>query len=222
MKEIWMRRFCVIGLGNFGYHVARALYEEGHEVVAIDLDREKVQRIQDHVSYSVLGDAGSKEFLVGQGIGDMDAVVVSTGERSHLATLITMYLRELRVPKVLVKAVDEDHGRILEKVGATEIIFPEKDMALKIARSLSNPNILEFIPLGEEMSISEAAPPPHFLGRNLIQLDLRRRFNITVIGIRDVLTGRFLPLPPAQHVIKDSDLLILIGRQEDVERACRP
>ncbi len=216
-----MKRFCVIGLGNFGYHVARALYQDGHEVVAIDTEKEKVQRIQDHVSYAILGDAGSKEFLVGQGIGEMDAVVVSTGERSHLSTLITLYLRELKVPRILVKALDEDHGRILEKVGATDVIYPEKDMAQKIARSLSNPNILEFIPLGEDTSISEAAPPPHFLGRNLIELDLRRRFNVTIIGIRDVLTGRFLALPSPDHVIKDSDLLILIGRQEDIELSCR-
>ena len=124
-----MKRFCVIGLGNFGYHVARALFEDGHEVVAIDSDKEKVQRIQDHVSYAIIGDAANKDFLVGQGIAEMDAVIVSTGERSHLSTLITLYLRELRVPRILVKAISEDHGRILEKVGATEIIFPEKDMA---------------------------------------------------------------------------------------------
>jgi trk system potassium uptake protein TrkA len=217
-----MKRFCVIGLGNFGYYVARTLYEAGHEVVAIDSDREKVQRIHEHVSYAIIGDAGSKEFLVGQGIGEMDAVVVSTGERSHLSTLITLYLRELRVPRILVKAISEDHGRILEKVGATEVIYPEKDMARKIAHSLSNPNILEFIPLGEDTTISEAAPPAHFLGKNLIELDLRRRCNVTIIGIRDVLTGRFLSLPSPDYVIKDSDLLVLIGRQSDVERACRP
>lgn len=216
-----MKRFCVIGLGNFGYHVARALYEDGHEVVAVDSDKEKVQRIQDFVSYAILGDAGSKEFLAGQGIGEMDAVVISTGERSHLSTLITLYLRELKVPRILVKAINEDHGRILEKVGATEVIFPEKDMALKVARGLSNPNILEFIPLGEDTSISEAAPPPHFIGRNLIELDLRRRFNVTIIGIRDVLTGHFITLPPPDHIIKDSDLLVLIGREGDVEKACR-
>ncbi len=216
-----MKRFCVIGLGNFGYHVARALFEDGHEVVAIDTDKEKVQRIQDYVSYAMIGDAASKDFLVGQGIAEMDAVILSTGERSHLSTLITLYLRELRVPRILVKAISEDHGRILEKVGATEIIFPEKDMAHKVARSLSNPNILEFIPLGEDTSISEAAPPMHFIGKNLIELDLRRRFNVTIIGIRDVLTGNFLALPSPDHVIKDSDLLVLIGRQADVERACR-
>ena len=106
-----------------------------------------------------------------------DAVVVSTGERSHLSTLITLYLKELKVPRILVKAIDEDHGRILEKVGATEIIFPEKDMAVRTARSLSSPNVLEYIPLAEDYSITEVGPPAHFLGKTLIDLDLRRKHN---------------------------------------------
>ncbi len=215
-----MKRFCVIGLGNFGFHVASTLYNQGHEVVAIDTDREKVQHIQDHASYAILGDAANKEFLKGQGIPEMDAVIVSTGERSHLSTLITLYLRELKAPRILVKAVNEDHGRILEKIGATDIIFPEKDMALKLARSLASPNILEYIPLAEDYSISESAPPAHFVGKNLIDLDLRRRFNVTIIGIKDVLTDVFTISPAPSHVIKDSDLLVLIGKSTDVERAC--
>lgn len=216
-----MGRYCVIGLGNFGFHVARTLYEEGHEVVAVDTDREKVQRIQEHASYAMQGDAASKEFLSGQGIGEMDAVVVSTGERSHLSTLITLYLKELKVPRILVKAIDEDHGRILEKVGATDIIFPEKDMAIRAARSLSSPNVLEYIPLAEDYSITEVGPPTHFLGKTLIDLDLRRKFNVTVIGIKDVLTDAFVAVPPPTYVIKDSDLLIFIGKAADVEKACR-
>lgn len=214
-----MKRFCVIGLGNFGYHVARALYESGHEVIAIDQSREKIKRIQDYSSYTIIGDAGSKEFLVGQGIGEMDAVVVSTGDRSHLSTLITLYLKELKVPRILVKAVSEDHGRILEKIGATEVIFPEKDMAVKVARGLSSPNILEFLPLSEDLSISEAAPPARFVGKNLVEIDLRRKYNVTILGIKDVLTGHFYTLPQATHVIKDSDILVLVGKAEDIDNA---
>lgn len=215
-------RFCVIGLGNFGFHVAKTLYGLGHEVIAIDLDREKAQRVQEHASYAVVGDAAGKDFLSGQGVGGMDAVVVSTGERSHLATLITLYLKELKVIRILVKAVSEDHGRILEKVGATDVIFPEKDMAIKIAGGLSSPNILEFVPLAEEYSITEASPPSHFLGKSLIELDLRKKFQVTIIGIKDVLTDRFTPVPPPSHVVKDSDLLIFIGKSVDVERALKP
>jgi len=216
-----MGRYCVIGLGNFGFHVARTLYEGGHEVVAVDQDREKVQRVQEHASYAIQGDAANKEFLSGQGIGEMDAVVVSTGERSHLSTLITLYLKELKVPRILVKALDEDHGRILEKIGATDIIFPEKDMAIRTARGLSSPNVLEYIPLAEDYSITEVGPPAHFLGKTLIELDLRRKFNVNIIGIKDVIADVFVAVPPPTYIIKDSDLLIFIGKSEDVDRACR-
>jgi trk system potassium uptake protein TrkA len=126
----------------------------------------------------------------------------------------------MNLKRILVKAVDEDHGRILEKVGATDIIFPEKDMAIKTARGLSSSNILEFIPIAEDYSITEVAPPSHFIGKNLIALDLRRKFQVTVIGIKDVLTGEFNTLPAPTHIIKDSDLLILIGKADDVEKAC--
>jgi trk system potassium uptake protein TrkA len=214
-------RFCVIGLGHFGYHVARSLYDAGHEVVAIDMDPEKVQGIQDHASYAIVGDAASKEFLSGQGLAEMSAVVVSTGERSHLATLITLYLKELKVPRILVKAINEDHGRILGKVGATEVIFPEKDMAIKVARGLASPNILEFIPLGEEYSITEAAPPAYFVGKTLIDLDLRKKFKVTIIGIKDVLTDHFIAVPPPTQVIKDSDLLVFIGKSANIDEALK-
>jgi len=190
-------------------------------VVAIDQDQEKIQRVREFCSYALLGDAANKEFLEGQGIGEMSAVVVSTGERSHLSTLITLYLHQLKVPRILVKAQNEDHGKILEKIGATDIIFPEKDMAIKTALGLSTPNILEYIPLAEEFSITEAAPPGHFIGKSLIELDLRRKFSVNIIAIKDVLTDEFSVVPPPTHVIKDSDLLIMIGRSRDVERACR-
>ena len=213
------KRFCVIGLGNFGFHVAKKLYEDGHEVVAIDTDQEKVQAVHDHVSYAILGDAGSKEFLIGQGIGEMDAVIVSTGERSDLSTLITLHLKELNVPRILVKAISEDHGRILRKVGASDVIFPEKDMAIRTARSMASPNVLEFIPMAEDYSLSEAAPPAHFIGQTLAQLDLRREYQVTVIGIKDVLTDQLVMVPPPDYLIKESDLLILIGKTDDVDKA---
>ena len=216
-----MARFGVIGLGNFGHHVAKTLYEEGHEVIAVDADREHVQKIKDFTTVALVGDAASKEFLVTHGFADLAAVVVSTGERSHIATLITLHLKELRVPRIVVKAISEDHGRILEKIGATDIIFPEKDMAIRTAKALSTPNIIEHIPLGEDFSITEIAPPRSFIGKSLVELDLRNRYRITVLGIRDVLTEEFTALPPAQRLIRDSDILVLAGRPEDVEEACK-
>jgi len=216
-----MRRICIIGLGNFGFHVATTLYDLGHEVVAIDMDQEKVQRVHGHCSYAMVGDAANKDFLKQQGVDEMDAAVVSTGERSHLSTLITLYLKELKVPQILVKAISEDHGRILERVGADEVIYPEKDMAIKTARSIASPNVLEFIPLLEDYSINESAPPRAFIGKTLAQLNLRNKFGITVIAIKDVLTDEVNVNPAPDRVIRDSDLLVLLGRTTDIDRACK-
>jgi trk system potassium uptake protein TrkA len=215
------KKFCVIGLGNFGFHVVATLNDAGYEVIAIDSDKEKVQAVKDICTYALLGDAANKDFLAAQGVPEMDAVVVSTGDRSHLSTLITLYLKELKAKRILVKALSEDHGRILERVGATDIIYPEKDMAVRIAHSMSSPNIMEFIPLAEEYSLSETEPPKHFIGKTLVELDLRKKFHVTVIAIKDVLTDQFIPAPPPDYLIKDSDVLILIGRTDDVDKAMR-
>ncbi|MGK2944514.1 MAG: potassium channel family protein [Desulfuromonadales bacterium] len=215
------KKFCVIGLGNFGFHIVSTLYDQGHEVTAIDIDHDKVQAVKDICDSAILGDAGSKEFLASQGVAEMDAVVVSTGDRSHLSTLMTLYLKELKIQRILVKAVSEDHGRILERVGATDVIFPEKDMAIRVAHNMSSPNILEFIPLAEEYSLSEAEPPRHFLGKTLVELDLRKKYQITVIAIKDILTDQFIPVPPPTYRIKDSDLLIIIGKTDDIDKALR-
>lgn len=214
-----MGRYCVIGLGSFGYHVARTLYAEKQEVIAVDIHQEAVQKIHDDCTYALLGDAANKDFLVSQGINEMDAVIVSTGEKTHLSTLITLYLKELKVKRIVVKAASEDHGRILAKVGATDIIYPEKDMALKTAQSLVKPNILETITLSDDYSIAELAPPPHFIGKSLVGLNLRQKFNLTVIAVKDVLTASILAPPPPDHIIKDSEILVFIGKSGDLEKA---
>jgi trk system potassium uptake protein TrkA len=213
------KKFCVIGLGNFGFYVVAALYEAGHDIIAIDINKDKVQKVKEICSYALEGDAANKEFLKSQGLAEMDAVVISMGERSHISTLVTLHLKEIGVKRICVKAQNEDHGRILERVGADEIIFPEKDMARRIAHNLTNPNIMEYIPLAEEYSLSESEPPKHFIGKTLAELNLRRKYQLTVIAIKDVLTDEFIPAPPADHMIKDSDVLILIGKGDDLDKA---
>jgi len=214
-----MGRFCVIGVGNFGFHLARTLYELGHEVVVVDNDRARLQRAQEFASYGLMADAADKEFLEKQGFAEMTAVVVATGERTHLATLITLYLKEIGCRRIVVKAINDDHGKILRKVGATEIIFPEKDMAVKTARSLASPNIIDYLPMAEDYSISEVAPSKNLIGKSLVELDLRKRFGVLVIGVKDVITDQFRLLPEASYVIKDSDLLVMLGKIDDLARA---
>jgi trk system potassium uptake protein TrkA len=178
-----------------------------------------VQAAKDYCTYALLSDAANKEFLESQSIADMDAVIVSLGDRSHIATLITLYLKELKAKRILVKAVNVDHGRILERVGATDVIFPEKEMAQRLAHSLTSPNILEFIPLAEDYSISETEPPKHFVGKTLAELNLRKDYHVTVIAIKEVLTDLFILAPTPDHLIKSSDLMIMIGKSDDVDKA---
>ena len=213
------KKIGVIGLGHFGFHVASTLFAEGHDVTAIDLNKDKIQAVKDFCAYAIIGDAANKEFLEEQGIKEMDAVVVSTGSRSHLSTLITLYLKELGVPEILVKAIGEDHGRILERIGATQVIFPEKDMAIRTAHNLGSPNILEYIPLTGEYSLSEIAATCGFIGSTLVQLDLRKKYHITVIAIKDVVTDTFMPSPPPDYRIKDGDLLVILGKTKDIDMA---
>lgn len=213
-----MKRFIVIGLGNFGFHVAKTLFEDGNEVLAIDRDRERIARIQDFVSEAVILDAIHKESLKGLGITEAEAVVVSMGDDISNSILTTLYLKELGAKKIVAKCQNEDHARILEKLGANEIIFPEKAMGQKVAKGLSKGNILDFIPLSEDYTIIEVAPPKEFVGKSLKELKLKTLFQIYIIAVNQLIPPAFILSPPGEFVVKDSDGLILLGREKDIGR----
>ena len=213
-----MKRFAVIGLGNFGFHAAKALFEDGNEVVAIDTDKGRVQAIDPYSTEAVVLDATDKEALKSLGLENMDGVIVSTGTKISTSILICLYLQENGVKKILAKALDEDHGKILKRVGATEIIHPERDMALRVSRGLSHPNILDFIPIADEFDLVQVGPPREFIGKNLKELNLRAKYNVHIIAIKELVPENFLLVPPANFVIKDSDILIMLGKSEDIKR----
>ena len=213
-----MRRVVVIGLGIFGSQLARQLYESGLEVVAVDKNRDVVQRIKDHSTKAVLADATDKEVLESIGIDAKDTVVISFGEDLSASTLLTLYLKEMKVKEIIVKVPNEDYKRILLKVGASEAIIPEREMANKVARSIISPNVLEYLPISEDYTIVELAPPTAFIGKTLADLDLRKKYNLQVIAIRDVLTNKMQLVPRASAIIKDSDVLVIIGKEDDIRK----
>lgn len=213
-----MKRVVVIGLGIFGFHLVKDLFEKGVEVVAIDKNKEVIQKIRDFATKAILADGTDKEVMESIGIQEDDVVVVSFGEDLAAATLVTLHLKELHVKQIIVKAPNDDHKRVLERVGATEVLIPEKEIADKIARSLISPNVLDFIPISKEFTVSEIASPPEFYGKTLGQLHLRTRYHIEVIAVKEVLSDRVVMIPRADYVIKDSDILVVIGRPEDIER----
>ncbi len=212
------KKYATIGLGNFGFNVTKTLFEEGHDVVAVDLDEDATQRVQPYCTQAIVADATQKETIRGLGLEEMDAVIVSMGGNESAATLITLYLKEFGVKRIVVKASNEDHGKILSKVGASDVIFPEKDMAVKVARSLSTPDVLDYIPMSGDYLIAEIAPLDAFVGKSLAELQLRSRYGITVIGIKELVPENFILVPPASFVIKHSDILIVIGKRIDIQK----
>ena len=213
-----MKRVVVIGLGIFGFHIAKELYESGMEVIAIDKSKEVIQKIKDFSSKAVVADAREKEVLESIGIREEDIVIVSFGEDLSSSTLLTLHLKELNVKRIIVKAPNEDHKRILQKVGATEVIIPEREMAGKVAKSLISPNVIDYIPISEDYNISEIAPPASFIGKSIAELNLRNRYHIEVIAIKDVLSDKITLVPLASSVIKDSDILVVIGKEPDIKK----
>lgn len=213
-----MKHFAVIGLGNFGFHAAKALYEDGNEVLAIDTERSRVQAIDQHSSEAVVLDATDKDALKSLGLESMDAVIVSTGTKISNSVLICLYLQEAGVKKILAKALDDDHAKILKRMGATEIIHPERDMAIRVSRNLSRPNMLDFIPLGDEFDMIQVGASKEFIGKSLTDLNLRARYNVHVIAIKETAPENFILVPPANYVIKESDVLVMLGKSADIRK----
>ncbi len=213
-----MKKFAVIGLGNFGFHAAKALYEDGNEVLAVDADKARVQAIDEYCTEAVVLEATDKDALKALGVAHMDGVIVSTGTKISTSILICLHLNEIGTGNILVKALDEDHEKILKRVGATEIIHPERDMAVRISRGLSRPNVLDFIPLSDEFDLIQAGPPRAFIGKSLKDLNLRARYNVHIIAIKELVPENFILVPPATFVIKDSDILIMLGKSKDIRK----
>jgi trk system potassium uptake protein TrkA len=213
-----MKRVVVIGLGIFGFNVAKTLYESGFEVTAIDKNKDIIQKIRDHSTKAILADGTDKDVLESIGIQEDDIVIISFGEDLAASSLITLHLKELKVKQIIVKAPNEDHKHVLEKVGATEVIIPEREMATKVARSLISPNVLDYIPLSGEYTICEMAPPPNFYGKTIGDLHLRTKYHIEVIAVKEVLSDQVKMVPRADYVVKDTDVLVVIGKEQDIQK----
>lgn len=213
-----MKKFAVIGLGKFGFHAAKALFEDGNEVIAIDTDRNRVQAIDPYATEAIILNAMDKESLRSLGLEEMDAVIVSTGTSSSISIMICLYLNELGVKRILVKALDPDHEKVLRRVGATDIIHPERDMALRISRSLSRPNMLDFIPLSAEFDLIQIEPPQEFVGVSLKNLNLRAKYEVHIIAIKKHRPEDFVLVPSADYIIQATDTLIILGKSKDIKR----
>ena len=212
-----MKRVVVIGIGIFGFNIVKELYESGIEVIAIDKDKSVIQNVKDYATKAIVSDGLDKNIFESLGLRENDVVIVSFGEDLAASTLITLHLKQLKIKNIIVKAPNTEYKLVLESVGATEVIIPEKEMASKIAKSLVSPNILDYIPLTEDYIICEIVPPEKFIGKTLADVHLRSKYNVNVIAVRDVLTDTLKMVPP-DYTMKDSEILVVIGKSKDIDR----
>ena len=212
------KQFGVIGLGRFGSAMAMTLTELGHDVIGVDGDEARVQQLADVITHALQIDATDEKALRAAGIQDVDVAVVSIGENIESSLLVVMQLRELGIETIVAKAVTPLHGRILEKLGVSRVIFPEREMAVRIAHSLVMPNVIDYIELSRDFSIVEGPAPEAFVGRTLKQLELRPRLGLTRIAIKRQADGGAGVItniaPSADETIRSGDVLALLGSNE--------
>jgi trk system potassium uptake protein TrkA len=206
--------FAVIGLGRFGGAVALTLARLGHHVLGVDVDPHRAQSFAPHLTHAVQMDATEEEALRQLGMRNFDTVVVAIGGHLDASILITLLLKEMGVRRVVAKASSDLHGKILEKVGADRVVYPEKEMGQKVARFLTEANVLDLIELTPHVSLVETGVPAGMVGRNLRDLDLRARYGVTVLALRR--GERVIISPSADQPLHAGDVLVLLGDNEKI------
>lgn len=212
-----MKTFVVIGLGRFGSAVATELSSLGHEVLAVDEREDHVQRVAEKVTHAVTGDARDPSVLRALGVRNYDCAVVAVGDDIGNSALITLNLKEIGVKRVICKAQSHVHRKVLEKIGADLVVFPEQEMALSLARRLINGDIVNFIELSNEYSIVERTLPERWVGKSIVDLNIRAKWKLTVIAVR---RGDAMTIAPGGDFVFQSpeDCLVVLGRNSDIER----
>ena len=204
-----MKSYVVIGLGRFGSQISRQLCALGAEVLAIDVNSELVHQISGEVTTAAVADAQDKDVLRALGVADCECAVVAIGDNLGASVLATMNLKELGVPYIVCKAYDETHRRVLEKLGADRVLIPEKEVANKLANSLTSPNVLEYIELSRDYGIVEVPAPRSWTGKTIRELNVRARLGVNIIAIQ---RDRQVDVSPsADYLVRSGDVMVLLG-----------
>ena len=209
-----MKSYVVIGLGRFGSEMATRLYECGEEVIAIDTDEQLVDKVADRVTRAITADARDQEVLEKLGIGEIDHAIVAVGTDLASSALITMNLKNMKVPNIICKAQDNIHREILERLGADRVIIPEREMADKLVLGMTTSGFMEYIELSDEFGITEMKPLKDWVGKSIRSLQLRSRYGVNVIGLR---RNDAIQIPPDIESPLDADCtIVLLGSYEDI------
>lgn len=215
-----MKRIGIVGAGRFGMALAESLANAGAEVVLIDRNRPAIQQAGEFVT-ALQGDATQPHVLEEAGFGECDVVVVAIGSNMEASVMTTANCKELGIPNVVAKANSELHGKILKRIGADSVIYPDRDSAHRLAMSIANHNVLDFYEVAEGYSIAEVSAPISIVGKTLAEADLRKKKNLTVLAIRradeDPKKPRKVIIPQAEDKIEDGDRLILFGETKKLD-----
>ncbi len=207
--------YAIIGLGRFGYPLAIELAESGADLLVIDKDEEKIKKLREYTENAYIVTSLDKQTLLDSGIQNADVAIVALGKEMALSILTTMNLVSIGVKRVIAKAITSDHGLILEKLGA-EVVFPERDMALRLAHRLEQSKVLDFVILSEELNLSKISVPSSLVGKSVMEADLRKKFSVNIIAIKtpSMLIDSILP----NYVFTKCDILFVVGKKEGLEK----
>lgn len=210
------KEFVVIGLGRFGGSIVRELVEQGADVMAIDSSSERVEEFAPIATQAVIADTTDEVVLKSLGLSNFEHVIVAIGEDIQASILTTLILKELGVPQITVKAQNDYHEKVLKKIGADKVVHPERDMGIRIANNMLSTNVLDYLELSDEHSIMELKAVDKVIGKTLIELDIRAKYNINIAGIKR--GEQIIVSPDPNEPIEAGDLLIVIGADVDINR----
>jgi len=212
------KHFVVLGLGSFGSALAHRLAHNGCRVTGVDKTREFVEELKEVLYEAVIADVTDRESLEQLGLPNAHAVFVSLGEDISLSLLAALHAKELGAKRIIVKGVTAEHGRILEHLGVDRVVFPEIEIAQELADRMTWPNVIDYLPIDPEYSFIEMAVPATVTGQTLQEADLRRRSGVWVVGVKDALADKLEMFPDPEFRLNEDQLLLVVGRQEDIER----
>ncbi|PQJ35198.1 potassium transporter TrkA [Salinibacter sp. 10B] len=212
-----MKRFVIVGLGNFGSSVAEALYSRGHDVIAVDTDERAVDNIAPHCSRAAVGDGRQRETLEEVGAGEADAAVVSTGDDITASILATMALTDLGIENVYAKVISHNHARVMVRLGVTETVFPERESGYNLASRISEKGVLNYVRMARNLSVQELVVPDDWRGRTLRDLEVRAQFGVSVVGIHDTTNDEMIVPPDPDETLERTDTLLLAGPDDALE-----
>lgn len=215
------KQYCVVGLGQFGSEVAVGLADEGAAVLAMDLDPEMVDAVKDRVDRAVIADATERDTLVSLGVAEADGVVVAVGSSLESSILVCLHLKEICRGNITAKVVGPDHEKILSKLGIKHTVNPERESARRLAKRLFSPEVMDFIPLAPGFSIMDLAPNEQIAGKSLAELQMRQKYGVQVVAVHELVPERWHVVPDPHMKLKDSDVLVVLGKDDDLRKIAK-